>query len=402
MAKPSAGLGTLPGQRVASNAPADRSSEPLGATSSIAPCSPGWHLCWRTWLSSVRCCSSGADPTRRGRHRRRPSRSTSRSPSPRRRRSRRRPARLRPGRAPGRAHPPRPPPVRRRRPPTRPRAPTTCRRAGGIRGESRQSFAGRRFGRDEAAPRGVRAARRRDHDRAGAAALRRRDAGRSGAATGRRRQRRARPRRIRSCPISCVGRAPDSSRRRGGSPTRSRWDRGSRCAGGDVATSRASTRRPARAPIALTRPICAPTRNGAGPTCWAGTTKRSTRRTPARRSAGPRSAWTSCLATRAARCCAVAPASSRSIVSPSTRSRRQSPCGLCRRISAPGSPVTSLRISAYRVPPVPMLSCGFGAQGFTCMWPFKRITDVKARLVSVDRSASERGRAGHSLLRRAR
>jgi hypothetical protein len=61
-----------------------------------------------------------------------------------------------------------------------------------------------------------------------------------------------------------------------------------------------------------------------------------------------------------------------------------------------------LRISAYRMPPVPMLSCGFGAEGFTCMWPFKRITAVKARLVSVDRSATEAGRAPPSLLRRAR
>jgi hypothetical protein len=61
-----------------------------------------------------------------------------------------------------------------------------------------------------------------------------------------------------------------------------------------------------------------------------------------------------------------------------------------------------LRISAYRMPPVPMLSCGFGAEGFTCMWPFKRITAVKARLVSVDRSASEGRQAAQSLLRRAR
>jgi hypothetical protein len=49
-----------------------------------------------------------------------------------------------------------------------------------------------------------------------------------------------------------------------------------------------------------------------------------------------------------------------------------------------------------------MLSCGFGAEGFTCMWPFKRITDVKARLLSVDRSASEGRPTGHSLLRRPR
>jgi hypothetical protein len=61
-----------------------------------------------------------------------------------------------------------------------------------------------------------------------------------------------------------------------------------------------------------------------------------------------------------------------------------------------------MRISAYRVPPLPMLSCGFGADGFTCMWPFKRITSVKGRLVSVDRSASEGAQAGRSLLRRAR
>ena len=61
-----------------------------------------------------------------------------------------------------------------------------------------------------------------------------------------------------------------------------------------------------------------------------------------------------------------------------------------------------MRISAFRMPPVPMLSCGFGAEGFTCMWPFKRITSVKGRLVSVDRSASEATQAGRSLLRRPR
>ena len=68
----------------------------------------------------------------------------------------------------------------------------------------------------------------------------------------------------------------------------------------------------------------------------------------------------------------------------------------------PGLACYEMRISAYRMPPVPMLSCGFGAEGFTCVWPFKRITAVKGRLLSVDRSATERAQASRSLLRRAR
>jgi hypothetical protein len=57
-----------------------------------------------------------------------------------------------------------------------------------------------------------------------------------------------------------------------------------------------------------------------------------------------------------------------------------------------------LRISAYRMPPLPFLSCGLDLDGVNCAWPFKKVTDVGSHLLSVDYGASP----STSLLRRAR
>jgi hypothetical protein len=64
-----------------------------------------------------------------------------------------------------------------------------------------------------------------------------------------------------------------------------------------------------------------------------------------------------------------------------------------------------LRISAYRIPPLPAISCGFDV-GFTrptCVWPFKKVTSVKGRLLSVeDPPAADGSSARASLLRKPR
>ena len=65
-----------------------------------------------------------------------------------------------------------------------------------------------------------------------------------------------------------------------------------------------------------------------------------------------------------------------------------------------------LRISAYRMPPLPFISCGVGRAGLTCVWPFKKVTSVRGRLLSVDYppadGAGGSGRASPSLLRKPR
>jgi hypothetical protein len=43
-----------------------------------------------------------------------------------------------------------------------------------------------------------------------------------------------------------------------------------------------------------------------------------------------------------------------------------------------------VRIAAHRAPPLPFLSCGFDRSGVTCIWPFKKVTSVTGRLVSVE------------------
>jgi hypothetical protein len=63
-----------------------------------------------------------------------------------------------------------------------------------------------------------------------------------------------------------------------------------------------------------------------------------------------------------------------------------------------------LRVSAHRMPPVPMLSCSFdiGGEGVACAWPFKRITKVTGRLLSVDYEHDAPPPDKPSLLRRPR
>ena len=65
-----------------------------------------------------------------------------------------------------------------------------------------------------------------------------------------------------------------------------------------------------------------------------------------------------------------------------------------------------LRISAYRMPPLPFISCGVGRAGLTCVWPFKKVTTVRGRLLSVEYPPADgdggSGRASPSLLRKPR
>ena len=63
-----------------------------------------------------------------------------------------------------------------------------------------------------------------------------------------------------------------------------------------------------------------------------------------------------------------------------------------------------LHISAYRMPPLPFISCGVGRAGLTCVWPFKKVTSVKGRLLSVEYPPAEgdRRKQGSSLIRRPR
>jgi len=57
-----------------------------------------------------------------------------------------------------------------------------------------------------------------------------------------------------------------------------------------------------------------------------------------------------------------------------------------------------LRIRAFRMPPVPVFSCGLDKDGPTCAWPFKKITSVSVHLESVDYADDDHAR--RSLLRR--
>ena len=63
-----------------------------------------------------------------------------------------------------------------------------------------------------------------------------------------------------------------------------------------------------------------------------------------------------------------------------------------------------LRISAYRMPPLPFISCGVGRAGLTCVWPFKKVTNVRGRLLSVEYPPADGGgaRPSPSLLRKPR
>jgi hypothetical protein len=64
-----------------------------------------------------------------------------------------------------------------------------------------------------------------------------------------------------------------------------------------------------------------------------------------------------------------------------------------------------LRISAFRMPPMPFVSCSFdiGITGPTCVWPFKKVTSVKGRLLTVEYPPTDGGAPRHpSLLRKPR
>jgi hypothetical protein len=64
-----------------------------------------------------------------------------------------------------------------------------------------------------------------------------------------------------------------------------------------------------------------------------------------------------------------------------------------------------LRISAFRMPPLPFISCSFdiGVSGPTCVWPYKKVTSVKGRLLSVDYPPADGSAPQHpSLLRKPR
>jgi hypothetical protein len=62
-----------------------------------------------------------------------------------------------------------------------------------------------------------------------------------------------------------------------------------------------------------------------------------------------------------------------------------------------------ITIRAYRMPPLPMVGCSFDlGSGISCVWPFKKIASVHARLRSVDYAPDRAAQASRSLLRRPR
>jgi hypothetical protein len=62
-----------------------------------------------------------------------------------------------------------------------------------------------------------------------------------------------------------------------------------------------------------------------------------------------------------------------------------------------------LVISAYRMPPLPFVSCGIGRAGLTCVWPFKKVASVTGHLLSVEYPPARGSRAPRpSLLRNPR
>jgi hypothetical protein len=61
-----------------------------------------------------------------------------------------------------------------------------------------------------------------------------------------------------------------------------------------------------------------------------------------------------------------------------------------------------VRISAYRLAPMPGVSCGWGSKGPTCVWPTKKVTQVTSQLLSVEYPAQPGAAGNQSLLRGAR
>ncbi len=61
-----------------------------------------------------------------------------------------------------------------------------------------------------------------------------------------------------------------------------------------------------------------------------------------------------------------------------------------------------VRISAYRLAPMPGVSCSWGPKGPTCVWPTKKVTQVTSQLLSVEYPAQPGAAGNRSLLRGAR
>jgi hypothetical protein len=61
-----------------------------------------------------------------------------------------------------------------------------------------------------------------------------------------------------------------------------------------------------------------------------------------------------------------------------------------------------VRISAYRLAPMPGVSCSWGPKGPTCVWPTKKVTQVTSQLLSVEYPPRPGAAANRSLLRGAR
>jgi hypothetical protein len=61
-----------------------------------------------------------------------------------------------------------------------------------------------------------------------------------------------------------------------------------------------------------------------------------------------------------------------------------------------------VRISAYRLAPMPGVSCSWGPKGPTCVWPTKKVTQVTSQLLSVEYPGKPGSAGNQSLLRGAR
>jgi hypothetical protein len=67
--------------------------------------------------------------------------------------------------------------------------------------------------------------------------------------------------------------------------------------------------------------------------------------------------------------------------------------------SRAGRACYEVTISAHRVPPLPVVGCGFDVSGVTCSWPYKKLTAVSSRLVSVEYPPAPGAAQTRSLLR---
>ena len=145
------------------------------------------------------------------------------------------------------------------------------------------------------------------------------------------------------------------------------------------------------------------TRRLAAPTCWASTARPTGKRRPAPRSGARRFAWMSPPAARRRRLSVAAPATPRSIADRGVvhegdrgapRSVRRAPRP--RLLRAPHLGVS------YAAAAVHQLQLRHRRHGPTCVWPYKKVTSVKGRLLSVDYPPADGSAPQHpSLLRQA-